>query len=49
MLLLAACGGNDDKEEQQVEVPTISDEEKLSDNELVATINDVEVTGRRTI
>lgn len=45
VLLLAACGGDDSNQEQQVEVPTISDEEKLSEDELVVTINDEEVTG----
>lgn len=44
-LLLVACGGDDKNEGQQIEVPTISDEEKLSEDELVVTINDEEVTG----
>lgn len=45
VLLLAACGGDDKNEGNQVEVPTISDEEKLSEDEIVVTINDEEVMG----
>ena len=46
VLLLAACGEKENNEVQpEFEVPTISDEEKLDEGELVVTVNDDEVTG----
>lgn len=45
-LLLVACASGDEGEKaQQVELPQITDEEKLSEDELVVTVNDEEVTG----
>src|SRR5699024_5138301 len=46
VLLIAACGEKENNEVQpEFEVPTISDEEKLDEGELVVTVNDDEVTG----
>jgi|SRR5690625_964382 len=45
LFLLAACGDSAKKEEQEFEVPTISEEEKLAEDELVATVNGDEIKG----
>lgn len=51
VFLLAACGGGDDNQAEEtgeageIEAPTISEEEKLAEDELVVTVNDDEVTG----
>lgn len=45
VLLLTACGSQDEGEAPALETPTISDEEKLEEEELVLTVNDDEVKG----
>lgn len=48
-LLLAACGGDDEEEVAdpgvEMEVPTISEEERLDEDEVVVTVNDEDVLG----
>lgn len=45
LFLLAACGSSKDEDENAIEMPTISEEERLADDEVVVTVNDVDVTG----
>src|SRR5690625_399558 len=52
ILIISACGSSGDNEqveEPEIEEPTveISDEEKLTDDEVVVLVNDNEVHGKR--
>lgn len=44
-VILTACGADKNKEEETKPVPTISEEEKLADDQIVAVVNGEEING----